>query len=187
MWARRRSDLFHRAFLGSIIPPKHRASGTGTGARFHFSIVGAKGCVLPTATAPLFGRGTVSGAARTAPSHHRRTRHRLRSRRKPTSPSSHPRLFIRSLLDIGLINNRAATHFPACDLPMPSAWPDRQPVWTQYRRCFPAPLVAPLQRRLVRLEPVSRFSSVILVRACSTWRCFGRPAFATPLAPSAHT
>src|ERR1022692_3002895 len=30
---------------------------------------------------------------------------------------------------------------------MATPWPDRQPVWTQYRSCFPAPLVATFQRR----------------------------------------
>src|SRR5713101_4419693 len=143
MWERRRPDPFHRAFPGFTIPPKHHASGTGTGARFHFSVVGADTRFLPTATAPRFGRGTVSGAARTAPSHHRRTGHRVRSRRKPTSPSGHPRLFVppaaRDRFDQP---SRPGRILPACDLPVSSARPDRQLVRTQYRRSFPAPLVA---------------------------------------------
>src|ERR1022692_4248507 len=82
-------------FSKPAIPPMHCSLTARTDARIRLTVVGADTHFLPTAIAPQFGRGPVSGAAWTArPRHHRRAGHWVRSGWKFTSPPGYARLFV---------------------------------------------------------------------------------------------
>jgi hypothetical protein len=84
--------------------------------------------------------GSISGTSWTAGfRHHRRTRHWLRSRRETAGSSHGPGLSVRSAAPYWPDRQPGPRRFlPACNPPVPAAWPDREPVRPQHRSAFSA-------------------------------------------------